>query len=209
MTGFFADNTRGVCQFLRMKRLLLAILILSPALVQAEEVKARLGLELRTASGPRTSRARDTVRPGDRIAAYVLPAQNCNAYVVFNHGGKAWLANPAAVAGLKDNAEAYPSLEAGWTVPSGAGPVEVMLIVSAIPLADVALLRTPVSADAWKKVEKRLRDEELMRDSFGKPVPVAANVRSIGAEAFARQLPVYSGAKLVSARFVLEVQAAK
>jgi len=209
MTGFFADSGRAVCHFFRMKRIVLALLSLSPVIVQAEEVKARLGVELRSGAAPRTAKARDTVRAGDRIIAYAQPGQNCHIYVVFSHAGKAWLVNPGALGGLKDYAEAYPNLEAGWAVPAGAGPVEVMLIVSATPLADVAALRAPVSADAWKKVEKRLRDEELMRDSFGKPVPVAANVRSIGAEAFARQLPMYSGTKLVSARFVLEVQAAK
>jgi hypothetical protein len=209
MIRFFADRERRSDHFFPMKRIVLSLIILCPVILQAEDIKARLGLELRSSAAPRTAKARDTVRTGDRIVAYSQPGQNCHVYVVFSHAGKAWLANPAAVNGMKDYAEAYPNLETGWTVPSGAGPVEVMLIVSGIPLADVASLRTPVSTDAWKKIEKRLRDEELMRDSFGKPVPVAANVRSIGAEAFARTLPMYSGAKLVSARFVLEVQATK
>lgn len=188
-----------------MKQILLCALVLCPVILQAEDIKARLGVELRGGS-PRAAKARDTVRAGDRVAAYVQPSQNCSLYAVISHAGKTWLLNQKPYTGIKDSAEAYPNLESGWQVPAGSGSVEIMLIVSAVPLNDVAALQTPVSTDEWRKIEKRLRDEERMRDSSGKPVPVAANVRSIGAEAFTRKLPMFSGAKLISARFFLEVQ---
>lgn len=188
-----------------MRKILLCALIICPVFLHAEDLKARLGVELR-GSVPRAAKARDTVRAGDRIAAYAQPSQNCSLYVVISHAGKTWLLNQKPYTAVKDSAEAYPNLESGWQVPPGHGPVEIMLIVSAVPLNEVAALQKSVSTDEWRKIEKRLRDEERMRDSSGKPVPVAANVRSIGAEAFTRKLPVYSGAALISARFFLEVQ---
>lgn len=188
-----------------VKAILMMLLTLTPFLLQAQELKARLGVEVRSGGTSRAARARDRARPGDQLVAYVLPSQACHFYAVLHHGGKARLISPAASL-ARDTAEAFPGLDAGFAVPQGQGAVEITLIVASAPLPELAALTNPVSADEWKKIEKRLREQEHMRDSSGKPVPVAANVRAVGAEAFARQLPVYSGNKLMSARFVLEVQ---
>ncbi|MCE9597956.1 MAG: hypothetical protein K8S54_08305 [Spirochaetia bacterium] len=190
-----------------MKRQLGLVLLLVttlPLLADEPEISAQLGLEIR-GQGNRRAKARDTIKLNERVFAYTMAAQDSYQYVILTAAGKSRLINAGREKAYKGEAEAFPSLEQGWA-PAGTGPVEVTFIISKQMIAELAPLQNGTSADDWRKIEEKLREKARINDAAGKPTPIAANVRSIGASVFARQLPKYSGSGIIAARFHLDVQ---
>ncbi|MBL8020095.1 MAG: hypothetical protein JNM27_10565 [Leptospirales bacterium] len=184
--------------------LILILTSILPLTADGPEIAAQLGLEIR-GQASRRAKARDSIKVNERVIAYAMPSQECFQYVILTAAGKSRLLNPGKEKGFKDEAEAFPSLEQGWT-PGAAGPAEITFIISKSPIAELAPLKNGTSADDWRKIEEKLREKARINDAAGKPIPIAANVRSLGAAAFARQLPKYSGSGIIAARFHLDVQ---
>lgn len=181
------------------------LLILFPAILIAEDVKAKLGIELKRGTISSKAHAREVVRSGDRITAYVLPAQNSNVYVVSIKDGKASLINGKGIALSSSEAVAIPSMETPITL-AGSGLVEIQIYVSREPITDLNELANGVALSRFREIERRIKDRAGITGAPEKPAPVAANVRAMGADVIAREMPGYSSPKIILAKFYFDVQ---
>lgn len=184
-----------------------------PCDAQAQAVRAKLGVLIKSGDQETRARGKDRLKAGDRLRIYVVPEERSWIYVVHSDGKNVTLLKkveksaPASPLTLPSSGEFYQV--------DGSSPVETITIVCSPEevkdLSELAGSQPPV--EKWKEMEKELmrRGEIELGQKAEKPFPIAGNVRGEksvppDADVFPEQLQIHSGNTLLVKQYEFSVK---
>ena len=183
-----------------------------PASSQERNVRAKVGILVKSGEQSIRAKSKERVKPGDLIRIYVHPEVSSYVYVVHTDQKEVTLLNMVEQK-IQSSTLVLPSLQEFYQV-DGKSPVETFTIIcSTDEVKEVSsLLKSQVTYEKWTSIEKDLtqKGEIDLGQQTERPFAIAGNVRGAGDtganDPFVNELQIFSGKKILVKQYEFSVK---
>ncbi len=183
-----------------------------PGFSQEKTVRAKIGILVKSGDQIMRAKSRDRLKAGDLVRIYVHPEVSSYVYVVHRDQKTVTLLNMVEQR-IQSSTLVLPSVQEFYQV-DGKSPSETFTVIcSPEEVKEISsLISTRMTYDQWASLEKELlkKGEIDLDQKSGKPFAIAGNVRgagdTAGADAFARDLQIFSGKSILVRQYEFSVK---
>jgi hypothetical protein len=180
---------------------------------EAQWIRAKLGIQIRSGEYSMRAKTRDQIRTGDLLRVYVHPEKNYFVYVIHSDQQVATLLNSIAQK-VTSSTVIMPSAEAYYQVDGKSARESFTIVCSRTELKDLAEFNEngQIPSAQWEEIRREMTEKSRidLAQQSEKPFPIAGNVRgvddAIGMDSFVKQLQIYSGDSLLVKTYDFMVQ---
>jgi hypothetical protein len=182
-----------------------------PCFPQENNVRAKIGILVKSGDRIVRAKSRDRVQTGDLIRIYVHPEANCYVYVIHTDQNQATMLNMVEQK-IHSSTLVLPSLQEFYQVDGNSQVENFTVICSSEEVKEVStLLASQMPHQKWASLQKELvkRGEIDLGQKTERPFGIAGNVRGTAdasGDPFVKELQIFSGKKILVKQYEFSVK---
>ncbi|MDD5204364.1 MAG: hypothetical protein PHS17_03035 [Desulfobacterales bacterium] len=182
-----------------------------PCFPQESNVRAKIGILVKSGDHVVRARTMDRVKAGDLIRIYVHPEASSYVYVVHTDRKRATMLNMVEQK-IHSSTLVLPSLQEFYQVDGNSKVESFTVICSSEEVKEVSsLLTSQMDHEKWMSLQKDLvkKGEIDLGQQTERPFGIAGNVRGTadaGGDPFVKELQIFSGKKILVKQYEFSVK---
>ena len=182
-----------------------------PCLPQESNVRAKIGILVKSGDQVVRARSMDRVKAGDLIRIYVHPEASSYVYVIHTDQKRVTMLNMVEQK-IHSSTLVLPSLQEFYQVDGNSKVESFTVICSSEEVKEVSsLLTSQMDHEKWMSLHKDLvkKGEIDLGQQTERPFGIAGNVRGTadaGGDPFVKELQIFSGKKILVKQYEFSVK---
>lgn len=182
-----------------------------PCLPQESNVRAKIGILVKSGDQVVRARSMDRVKAGDLIRIYVHPEASSYVYVIHTDQKRVTMLNMVEQK-IHSSTLVLPSLQEFYQVDGNSKVESFTVICSSEEVKEVSsLLTSQMDHEKWTSLQKDLvkKGEIDLGQQTERPFGIAGNVRGTadaGGDPFVKELQIFSGKKVLVKQYEFSVK---